>query len=100
MKKYLMGTIAIILALAFSAFTTSNPVKDVPGVDPLYWYEVESGFTAGPYVQTGTKLTVIGNQDCKDEGEDICLFGSEDNDLDHYPVAGFTEANSIMTSDD
>jgi hypothetical protein len=97
MKKYLLGIIAVVLAVGFSAFTAIKPIKKTKDPETLYWYAVENGFTSGGYIAHAQKPTVILNQGCKDTPlHDICLVGSEDNDLDGVSVTGFDSDHRIL----
>jgi hypothetical protein len=99
MKKYLLGIVALVLAIGFSAFTTNKAIKSTKNITSLYWYEVVAGLTSGPWVFHDTKAVVIGLQDCQDHPmRPICLFGSTDNGLDGASVAGYDAAHSILES--
>lgn len=49
----------------------------------LHWYQTNTAGThiLGSPVFTGTKSQVIAAQSCKDLGGNICLYGSEEDDL-------------------
>ena len=45
MKKYLLGIIAVILAIGFSSFSSKHTTYQKKATDgpPLYWYEISGG---------------------------------------------------------
>lgn len=54
----------------------------VHSLESLYWYLVDAnGETIGSPAHTGTKDQVLQMQGCNDQGEEICLFGSDDPSL-------------------
>jgi hypothetical protein len=43
MKKYFLGTIAVLLAVGFSAFTN---IKAKPAATDLYWFQISNKYTS------------------------------------------------------
>ncbi len=62
MKKYLMGFIAIALAVGFSAFT-ANKKMAADKLDGLYWYSSTSGtaFPGNPQVEPSPDCLATGS---------------------------------------
>jgi len=86
MKKYLLGTFAILLAIGFSAFSPRSSSKTTAAQSPYYWYEVRDDKTIAPAFNAGddmvTKSHVLAEvlSPClDDEGDDLCFYGSLDN---------------------
>lgn len=59
----------------------TGKTKSNAAAQALFWYAVVNGQTQGAHVRQGTKQQVIDEQDCKDETDEICLYGSTENDL-------------------
>jgi len=85
MKKYLVGFFAFILAVSLSAFSTTSKKTAVTSTQ-YHWYEVENGVTTSLALNPGAmnKVDIQGAQsnftDCEGT-EDVCLFGSADDDI-------------------
>ena len=94
MKKYLAGIIAIVMAIGFSAFTSSTKPSST---EDLYWYPVEGMVTTGPYV-THSSEEEAKNEFCPDTpNQPVCLFGSEDDDLPtNTSVSGISNENLLI----
>lgn len=78
MKKYLLGILAIVLAIGFSAFTTGKKSSSGVGkLDGLYWYFYNgSQITSQVGITSLTKEDAIVESGCEDDqNEPICAYG-------------------------
>ncbi|MBI3137206.1 MAG: hypothetical protein HYZ15_01335 [Sphingobacteriales bacterium] len=83
MKKYLVGFMALLLAISFSAFTILNKEK-ANTTGTYYWYPIENNQVDGPRLNTTKvdKLTAMGNlTNCQDLTSTLCIAGSDDASL-------------------
>lgn len=86
MKKYLLGLVAVVLAIGFSAFTKAK-VESKRTFGTYYWYPVdEFGQTTGPtYDNSSMSDKTFAEQNftsCTDvSGKPYCLLGSSNNSL-------------------
>lgn len=85
-----LQTVQQSLEEVVAAITKADPewVKGLPVVkgkaeEQLYWYEVQNGNTVGEYQFHLTRTDAIGEEFCDPGDDEICLFGSEDPDLDN-----------------
>jgi hypothetical protein len=53
MKKYLLGVVAIAMAISLSAFTAPKrmPVKNKKGTWDLWWFKIKPGYGGGSLFQ-------------------------------------------------
>ena len=93
MKKYLLGLLAITMAVGFSAFTNTRPVKESNTTD-YFWYELNAAKT-----QT-LGLTVNEDPDVAvDEASQISFYSfCEDGTSRPKCLVGFTSPVSSGTS--
>lgn len=66
--------------------------------DLLYWYEVEDGKTVGTYQFHATRTGAIAENFCLPGNATICLYGSEDPNLDEYELDAPPQDRIIMKS--
>lgn len=86
MRKYLLGIIAVVAAITFSAFTPKPEVKKSP--TPYYWFQVKPGFGAQDEYDN-SEVTIIpgGLTDVIPAGTDCgtgnynCVVGFNQNQL-------------------
>src|SRR5258708_429480 len=103
MKKYLLGLFAVVLAVSFSSFKAQKKASDQ---NPYYWYHVVAGETiGGPISPEAGKVTkdqaLMDNYTtCPDSGADVCLFGSDDGDLDEETPVGSPSAERRVLFDE
>ena len=73
MKKYLLGIIAIIVAISLNAFTTDHKaVKQTQSTSALIWYAVDGSNEVDPGmpINPGNPLTSTGFQE---ENPNVCV---------------------------
>lgn len=106
-----LETVNINLEAVVTAITKVDPnwVKGLPkltgtkinALTSLYWYEVDQfGNTVGTYKEHGAKDDIVQNGDCKDESDEICLFGSTESNLPNGTSIGSPSPDRlIMTTE-
>jgi hypothetical protein len=80
MKKYLFPFLAIVLGIAFSAFTPQKKASEKTlnsEWGPLYWFDAHSCIYTGSH----NSKFIEENFGCDDSGSDFCEFGYDDFDL-------------------
>lgn len=88
MKKNVIGVIALLSVIAFSAFTSLNKTNQAD-LDPvLYWFD-DLGYTN----RHQTKALEVPDSQCPDEGTIICERGYSPDDFEEYgePESGLKE---------
>ena|SRR5258705_12131833 len=83
MKKYLLGIVAVVLAISFSAFSNAPKAKNAK-LTSFYWYDT---YTSGGNTYTNT-LQFSGAM--KTESEAITSSGCPDHVNQPICVAGFS----------
>jgi hypothetical protein len=91
MKSFKLALLALVAALALSAFTSVKKSQPHTVADPYYWYHVDgtqtqtSGSTVNP---SALELkTVFVEGDCMDdEDTDICLVGFSEEVQSGTPI--------------
>ena len=87
MKKYLLGLVAVVLAIGFSAFTKSTVTKNKRTDGSYFWYEYDAGADQlGVLVNPNNTVKIskndaFGYTDCQDETSTDCLRGYDNNDM-------------------
>ena len=104
MKKYFLGIAAIVLAVAFSAFTKDNGMKATNAVeDELYWYRIDASGNIGTALNSGalaTKSEVFTEADCPDVSGDDCARGYNATQTFGNPAPGVSgDDRHIMKED-
>ena len=80
MKKYLLGIVAIVLAITFSAFTIKPSFSNNTTQRVLYWYFIDGSGNIGAQVNGGTAATkdeVFDEVNCFDVSGPDCARGYE-----------------------
>jgi len=81
MKKYLLGSFAVILAVGFSAF--SVPTKASKHFTALDWYAIDpitqETVSSTPSFPNDEKSVVLSSQDCTDATAPVCYIGAPVN---------------------
>jgi len=85
MKKYLLGIVAVVLAVGFSAFTAKHETLGKKFANP-YWYSTNTA---------GTVLTASLGQNTK--AAIITATGCDDTDVD-FCARAYTSAQSLGTA--
>jgi hypothetical protein len=87
MKKNILPVLAILLAIGLASFKADR--KQAPKTtEDYWWYPVDATFNtiSGPRLNPATQKTkgdmITDYPDCNDTSEPICLYGSEDPDLE------------------
>src|SRR5260221_14001861 len=101
MKKYLLGIVAVMLAVGFSAFQNVpankiNKTKELPQ-PTLYWYQIESDGSLGSALNGGatmTKNTAKGYTSCTDVTSTDCDRGYTTAQTVGTDPAASTDSNS------
>lgn len=97
MKKYLLGLIALVLAVGFSAFT--NTKKSTNDADLAYfWYSINGtvlgsrlGDVSGtPTTYTQTAAMNAGLTPCLDNGSVLCIAGKTQSNQAGQPIPSET----------
>ncbi|TMI68411.1 MAG: hypothetical protein E6H09_22865 [Bacteroidetes bacterium] len=86
MKKNILPVLAILLALGLASFKADHNQAPKTTED-YWWYPVEptTNTISGPRLNSSTQETkgdMINLQDCHDTDTPICLYGSEDPDVE------------------
>lgn len=86
MKKYLLGIIAVVMAIGFSAFTTVKKQGNT-FFGSYYWYPIANGEISGPKLNATTvnKVTAMNTPSittCEDNDAPLCVAGSSNPNLD------------------
>lgn len=83
MKKYLLGLIAVILAIGFSAFTSDSHPNQKTGTT-YYWYPIVNNQIDGSKLNSTKvdKATAMSSlTTCEDISTSLCIAGSDQSNL-------------------
>jgi hypothetical protein len=79
MKKYFLSATAIVLALAFSAFTNRPSSADFPEEEPLNWYlTTDAGLISSSSPSETNEVRSVERQNvgCLDQVNKFCRYGT------------------------
>ena len=101
MKKYLLGSLAVLLAVGFSAFAYPKhiEIKSSAYQTAFNWYPVDATTqkttSATPSFTSQTKPVVVSIQSCKDVTTPVCFIGSNSPVTVGTPASNFPAAQQI-----
>ena len=101
MKKYLLGIFAIVLAIGFSAFTTSNTAKKDSKMVNYYWYQVEGGqiSESDPVFETEvSRAYAVENGPCLTGTDADCLWAFDEL-ITSFPVTSDPQLETKIQQD-
>ena len=89
MKKHLMSFFAVLLAVAFSSFTSAKkPVNTSRDEEPRFWYFYENGQLNGQIDDEKVMHTVaVTATGCSDDGTTIECARAYDEEQDPYETS-------------
>ena len=100
MKKYLLGIIAVVIAVGLSAFTTNTKTKTTVATTDWYPVDQSSQLTTSttPVVYDMEKADAISAQSCNNLGSAYCLVGADAAPSVGTPASSFGSDFQIKRS--
>jgi hypothetical protein len=103
MKKYLLGIIAVVIAVGLSSFTNSlKERKSTKTEVQLYWYHVNptTSRTSSAYFIHDYKSQVMTAACDDDAGQPICEYGSSSSTVALNTFVGGSPSTNLILKDD
>ena len=90
MKKYVLGIIAIVLAVGFSAFTTAKKVPVNKKFMDTYWFRVSSNISSGAVASSDVVYLGQSTDNDEPDGTPLCT------DNNNYCVIYFDGTSKLQ----